>query len=197
MTERPNISELFQRTMQTTIGFYAGLVDLSANYLKNLSAIFDEVPESATDNVQTSQPRTGSTALVLEAEVGERAEAYFLIENQLSRKVPAEIVASPVIDADGQEVAQKLQFEPSRINLEPGEKIVVQVAADIDQTLEPGVGYRGSITVPGLSDTPAAVVIRRRHGDEETDVVASPKPKRAKRSTATSKSAKATAAKKK
>lgn len=198
MTERPNISELFRRTVQTNIGFYAGLVDLSANYLKNLGAIFDEAPEPATDKAQASQPRTGNTALVLEAEAGERAEAYFLVENQLTTQVPAEIVASPIVDADGQEVAQKLQFEPSIINLDPGGKILVQVAAEIDQTLEPGTGYRGSITVPGLSDTPVAIVIRRRHDGVKTDVeVPSPKPGKAKRRTTTGSGARAKSARKK
>ena len=197
MTERSNISELFRRTMQTNIGFYAGLVDLSANYLKDLSSIFNEVPGPAPTKEQPTQPHTGNTALVLEAEAGETAQAYFLVDNQLTRKVPAEIIASPIVDANGQEVAQKLQFEPSEINLEPGERILVQVTAEIDQTLEPGAGYRGSITVPGLSDSPAAIVIRRRHSIEETDIVAPPKPKRAKRRTATSRSSRVASARKK
>lgn len=196
MAERSNISELFRRTMQTNIGFYAGLVDLSANYLKDLSAIFNEVPEAEPAKEQPTQPHTGNTALVLEAEAGETAQAYFLVDNQLTRKVPAEIIASPVVDANGQEVAQQIQFEPSKIELEPGERILVQVTAVIDQTLEPGAGYRGSITVPGLSDTPAAIVIRRLHSVEESDVAAQPIPKTSKRSAASSKRAKAASAKK-
>ena len=197
MTEPPNISELLRRTMQTNIGFYADLVDISANYLKNLSNIFDETSNAANEKEQPEKPRSESTVLVLEAEAGETAEGYFMVENQLTRKVPADIVASPIVDANDHQIAQKLQFEPTSINLEPGEKIVVQVTADIDQTLEPGTGYRGTITVPGLSDTPAAIVIRRRHGDEDADVVASPKPKRAKRRTAKSKSPRASSARKK
>lgn len=167
MVELSNISELIRRAALTNIGFYEGLVEISANYLKNLSAILNDVQEPVSTQAQKAQPRTKSAALVLEAEAGERAEAYFVVENQLTRKVPAKIIASPIVDPDGEEVTQELQFEPSTIKLEPGERIIVQVAADIDEGLEPGVGYRGSITVPGLSDTPAAVVIRRQHSDEE------------------------------
>ena len=168
MVELPNIGELLRRAALTNISFYEGLVEISASYLKNLSAILDDVQAPASTQAQAAQPRTKSAALVLEAEAGERAEAYFVVENLLSRKVPAEIIASAVVDPDGEEVAQEMQFDPSTINLEPGERIIVQVAADIEERLEPGVGYRGNITVPGLSDEPAAVIIRRQHGDEES-----------------------------
>jgi len=194
MAERPNISELFRRTVQTNIGFYSGLIDLSANYLKNLSSVFDEIPKSSNHAEQATQARTGNTALVLEAQAGETAKAYFLVENQLSRQVPAEIIASPIVDTNGQEIAQQLYFEPSSINLVPGEKILVQVAADINQTLEVGTAYRGNVTVPGLSDAPIAIVIRRQRGTEKDLVSETPKAKKAKRRTTASKKQKAAAA---
>lgn len=198
MTEPPSISELLRRTMQTNIGFYADLVDISANYLKNLSSIFNEASDSVDGEEQPAKSRSESTALVLEAEAGETAEAYFMVENQLSRKVPAQIVASPIVDANDQEIAQPLHFEPPSVNLEPGEKIIVQVTARIDQMLEPGTGYRGTITVPGLSDTPAAIVIRRQHDDEQAEsIVSSPKPKREKRRAAKTKKTRASSVRKK
>lgn len=197
MAELPNVSELLRRATLTNIGFYEGLVEISAKYLKNLSAIFDEAQEPVSAQAQPAQSRTKSTALVLEAEAGERAEAYFVVENQLTREVTAEIIASPIVNANGEEVEQKLQFEPPTINLKAGERIIVQVAADIYQGLEPGAGYRGSITVPGLSDSPAAIVIRRLHADEESDVVVPPAPRKAKRRTTTRKKTTKKAARKK
>ena len=52
---------------------------ISANYLKDLSAIFNELPEPDSTRAKATQARTKSAALVLEAEAGERAEAYFVV----------------------------------------------------------------------------------------------------------------------
>ncbi len=195
MAERPDISEIFRRTMETNIGFYAGLVDLSANYLKNLSTIFSEVPVKAgTDTEQPVQPETGTNALVLEAEAGETAQAFFLVDNKLSRKVPARVIASPVVDANGEQVEQELTFEPSELTLEPGEKMLVQVATEISYSLDPGVAYQGSISIPGLADTPAPVVVRRRGEEEDTDMAIASEPAKTgqrKRSTGVKKSTRA------
>ena len=180
MADLSSINDLLRRAAKTNIGFYEDLVQISADYLKNLSAIFDEEQEPGVTRSPTTKTRTKKSALVLEAQAGERAESYFVVENQLSRKVPAEIIASPIVDAKDEVVKQKLQFEPSKIDLEPGQRIIVQVMADIDQSLEPGVGYRGSITVPGLSDSPVAIVLRRLHSDEKETVVKAPRKRKKK-----------------
>ena len=186
MAERPNINELFRRAMEINLRFYEGFVELSVNYLTSLSSIFVDSPsQSSAEFRPPVRSQTGSSALVLEAEAGEQARGYFLVENQLSRKVSAEILAPPIIDADGQEVEQKIYFEPSKITLEQGEKMVIQVVADIDEGLEPGVGYRGSITVPGLSKSSADIVVRRRHSVEGSDKIKKPPPKKPKNRTST------------
>lgn len=174
MAELSNISELLKRAAQTNIGFYESLLQISVDYLKNLSAIFEDIKEPGATRANTAKTNTGSSALVLEAEAGGRAESYFVVENLLSRKVPAEIIASAIVDENGEEVEQKLQFEPSSIDLEPGQKVIVQVVAEIGQGLEPGVGYRGSVTVPGLSDTPVAIVVRRLVNEEKAVAEKSP-----------------------
>lgn len=198
MAERPNINELFRRAMETNLRFYEGLVELSINYLKNLSTIFaDSRSQLPAEHRQPVRPQPGSSALILEAEAGEQARGYFLVENQLSRKVSAEVLASPIIDAEGKEVEQKIYFEPPMITLGPGEKMVVQVVADMDEGLEPGVGYRGSITVPGLSESSADIVVRRRHSVEASDKNKKPAPKKPKHRTSTRRSTQPSSRKKK
>lgn len=180
MADLSGINDLLRRAAKTNIGFYEDLVQISADYLKNLSTIFDEEQAPGATRSPTTKPRTKKSSLVLEAEAGERAESFFVVENQLSRKVPAEIIASPIVDAKDEEVEQKLQFEPSSIDLEPGQRVIIQVIADIDQSLEPGVGYRGSITVPGLSDSPVAIVLRRLHSDEKPTAKKAPRSRKKK-----------------
>jgi hypothetical protein len=50
--------------------------------------------------------------------------------------------------------------------LGPGEQAVVRVAAKLDDAFEPGVAYRGEITIPGVSERRIPVVLRRRMAGE-------------------------------
>lgn len=180
MTDPPGISNLFRRSLETSLRFYQGLGRLSVDYVRNMSAILTESVRSAPQARQ-SDVRPASSPIVLEAEAAEQAEGLFIVENKLPRKVSAEVVVSPLVDPDGREVEQNIYFEPAVVSAAPGEQIVVRVVANIDERLEPGVGYRGSLTVPGVSEGSAAVVVRRRHSVESPNKVQKAPPKKAKR----------------
>ncbi len=198
MVKGPNISRLLLRAMETNVRFYEGLVNLSVNYVNSLVGIITESQsQPSAESKQPVRPQPESPAIVLEAEAGKKALGYFLIENQLSRKVSAEVIASPIIDADGNEVEQKIYFEPATVTLEPGEKMVVQIIADINEGLVPGVGYRGNIAVPGLSERSAAIVVRRRHSAEATNEQNKSAPKNVKTRTSMRRSVPSSSATKK
>jgi len=173
MAETPDYSELLRRAALTNIGYYEAWLKLSASYLDNLKAVLGDGQGSTAAAAASDTPRAKAAALVLEAEAGSRAESRFVVENELARHVTADIAVSPVIDAAGNAVAQNVQLAPSTVDLDPGERVIVRVTADIGEALDPGAGYRCSITVPDLSDTPAAVVIRRRHSVGEPPSAAS------------------------
>jgi len=199
MAEQPNINDMLRRAMETNFRFYGGLVDLTANYLKSMGSILSESSgQPFVKPQEPAHPQPGSSAIVLEAEAGNKARGYFLIKNQLSRKVSAKVVASAIVDADDKAIDQQIQFEPSVISLEPGEHIVVQIIADINEELEPGVAYRGSVSVPGLSESPAAIVVRRCYGAEASHEQKKPaQKKKTKRGTSVHRKPRSTATKKK
>ncbi|MHC4953476.1 MAG: hypothetical protein ACYTGZ_06270 [Planctomycetota bacterium] len=190
MADTPNIGEILRRAALTNARFYAGLAELSVKYVQSLSEIFTgaqgtgaQGPAPDTGPV-VDRPPQGSAALVLEGETGATARSFFLVENRLARAVTATPAASPLVDADGAEIDQTVAFEPAQVSLKPGEKIAVQVSVKIDRRLEAGKGYRGSITVPGLTDGAAGLVVRRLHP------VKSPAPKKRAKKKATARTGK-------
>jgi hypothetical protein len=86
----------------------------------------------------------------------------FLVENLLTEKVSAPVSASAVAAPDGREVAVPLAFDPEVVVLEPGEQILVRVAARVDDGLEADVSYRAEVAVPGVIGTRVPIVVRRR-----------------------------------
>ena len=175
VAERPGLAETWQRVIEANLRYYEGLIRLSSDYLGAVigtlgeirpawpgrPVVMDERRHVAADTsgVHTHTP---APALVLEAEAGRDAMGAFLVENHLNHRVVAPIVTSVFRDPAGREVHPKLSFEPDSIALEPGEQILVRVGVSLDETTEPGVGYRGEVSIPGLSNSRIQLVIRRR-----------------------------------
>jgi hypothetical protein len=100
--------------------------------------------------------------MVLEAPAGGQAVGAFLVENKLAQRLSTPVVASTFVTDDGREVRPNLRLDPEVVTLEPGEQILVRVQAAIDDQLQAGVAYRGSVAVPGLSGHNVRLVLRRR-----------------------------------
>jgi hypothetical protein len=103
-------------------------------------------------------PRT----ILLEAELGRSGLGVFLVENTTAQQLSIPVRVSPFVAEDGREIEPAIVFRPEVITLDPGEQLVVQVLAAIDESLEPDVRYRAEISVPELSETRIPVVVRRR-----------------------------------
>jgi hypothetical protein len=102
--------------------------------------------------------------ILVEAEAGQSGMGVFLVENTTAEQLSIPVHASPFRDSRGREVSLAVAFRPDTITLDPGDQQVVQVAAAVDESLEPDVRYRALISVPGLSETQIPIVVRRRPG---------------------------------
>jgi len=91
-----------------------------------------------------------------------QAVGAFLVENRLLQRVSTPVVASTFVGPAGEEVRPHLSLDPEIVTLEPGEQVLVRVIGLIDDQLEPGVTYRGSVSVPGLGGSNVRLVLRRR-----------------------------------
>jgi hypothetical protein len=163
MAEAAPASDLLRRALDANLRYYAAIGRLTVDYLEALGAIARhvEVPTRPAPAVPPPAPAPPAV-MVLEAEAGGTAIGVFLVENLLGEKVAAPVSASPLAGPDGREVDVRLAFDPEVVVLEPGEQILVRVAARLDGDLDPDVSYRAELAVPGVIGTKVPIVVRRR-----------------------------------
>jgi len=113
--------------------------------------------------------------MVVEAEAGGRGLGVFVVENSTATPVAAAASVSSFSDPAGRQISPAVQFRPSSLRLEPGQQVLVQIAAAVDDTMDPDVSYRGEITIPGLSHARIPIVIRRRQGPGVAPTPAAPR----------------------
>jgi hypothetical protein len=174
MAEGVDFPELMRRAVQANAKFYKGWLDLSFEYFRTISGVLGSETETTTP---VQEVDTGAGALVLEGEAGTMVRGSFLVSNDMDKPVTAVFSGSDFRDPRGAAVAAKTSFEPTSLQLAPGEQKVVQVSIHIDDALSPGVGYAGEISMKGLEGFTVPVVLRRQHtmdGVRTDDGVADP-----------------------
>jgi hypothetical protein len=171
MAEGAGLEQVWRRALEANARYYEALGQVTTDYLKALVGVLGDVrlpaslggrPAAAPATAQPAAP--APSAMVLEGVAGETAVGAFMVQNRLDQRVAAPVVTSAFLDPSGAEVRPALVFEPDVISLDPGEQMLVRVTTVIDDRLEPGTGYRGEVTIPGLSGDRVALVLRRREG---------------------------------
>jgi hypothetical protein len=114
----------------------------------------DSTPDAASG-------RAASPTLLVEGDGDRPGFGVFLVENLTAEPVSAPITVSAFVDAEGREVRPRLLLRPATVSLDPGQQAMVQLTAELDEALEPGVRYRGEIAIPALSDRRIPIVLRR------------------------------------
>ena len=104
----------------------------------------------------------GGQTIVIEAAAGRCGLGVFMVENTTAQSVSAPVGVSGFAAPAGNEAAPKVRFSPEVVALDPGDQVLVQVAATVDRTLEPGVRYQAEISIPQLSGARIPLVVRRR-----------------------------------
>jgi hypothetical protein len=187
MAEQSGLDQIFRRALEANARYYEALGQVTTDYLKALAGVLGEVklPATLASRAAAPAPPAASapapSAMVLVAPAGQTAVGAFMVQNRLGQHVAAPVVTSAFLDPSGAEVRPALAFEPDVVSLDVGEQVLVRVTATIDERLEPGVGYRGEVTVPGLSGDRIALVLRRRDAVVE-HVVKPPAPAARRRS---------------
>ncbi len=173
-----------RRALEANARYYEALGQVTADYLKSLLGVLGELRLPARFDVQGASPAAPAAppapapAMVLEAATGDDAAGAFMVQNRLTQKVAAPVVASAFLDPSGNEARPILAFDPDVVALDPGEQILVRVTARVDDRLEPGVAYRGEVTIPGLSGDRIQLVVRRRAAANGGDGAAPPRRRR-------------------
>jgi len=171
MADAMQLPEPLKQIVDVNLGYYRALGRVTADYVKALGQVWTEAASSlgvvpgVTPDPRRSHAPTAprpTPALLLEAESGQSAQAVFMVNNELARTVSATVMTSDFASADGRSLQPSLRVQPGSITLEPGGRTLVQLTALVDDALVPGLSYRGEVSVPGLSDAPIPVVLRRK-----------------------------------
>jgi len=108
-------------------------------------------------------PESEST-IVIEAQAGKSGLGVFMVENTTDAKVAGPVTVSAFKGPGGRTAKPDVRFAPEVVTLDPGDQVLVQVAAKVGSTLDPGVRYKADIRVPSLSGMRVPLVVRRRPG---------------------------------
>lgn len=157
-----SLAALYAQAVEAQIRYYDALARLGTRTARAVRRRNMKASRARLSRATVGSPSpVPPTGIVLESEAGSCVVGMFLVENHLAEPVSGSIAPSAFVDPQGHEVRPRLAFSPQVVQLEPGEKTVVRVAAAFDDRLRPGVRYRGTIGVPGTSSASVAVVIRR------------------------------------
>jgi hypothetical protein len=187
MADPVGLDQAWRRALEANARYYEALGQVTADYLRTLMGVLGELRLPARFGLREAPPAAPApppappAAMVLEAAAGQAAAGAFMVQNRLTQKVAAPVVASAFLDPSGHEARPLLAFEPDVVALEPGEQMLVRVTARIDDRLESGVAYRGEVTIPGLSGDRVQLVLRRRASANGRDGAAAPRGRRKSR----------------
>jgi hypothetical protein len=160
-------ANIFRDALDAGLRYYGRLGRLALEGGSILVPALRELrPEVVAAPAAAPAARRAERTVLLEAAAGKAGLGVFLVENLTTEPVSAEIAVSPLSGPAGELGPPALRFAPERIALEPGDQVLVQVAAPIDEALEPGVRYRAEISIPGLSGVRVPIVVRRRAAED-------------------------------
>jgi hypothetical protein len=175
MAERPRTIEVWRDAVVAGVRYYGVLGNLAVDAGKIILPApgqanrtpFRRAARRPPPTRPSSAPATAPAApaghtMLLEGKAAQLALGVFLVENLLPERVLATVVASAFVDDERRAVRPTLGFDPEVIDLEPREQVLVRVAARMDDALEPGIRYRGDLSVLGLPGTHIPVVLFRR-----------------------------------
>lgn len=177
MSTFSSLEEIWRRSLDLNLRYYGAVGKLTADYVRDLAATFNEARKQTDPSGTPTQP-TGTTAkppaehvasgatkpagaMVLEGVSGSKVLGVFLVDNHLDRPISAKVVSSSFVSVDGREVTPTFVFDPETVVLGSREQALVRVVAFIDETMAPEVRYLGQLTIPELMGTPIPVVLRR------------------------------------
>ena len=176
------LGAVWQRALDANVRYYEAWGRVATDYVRELSTALKgfspqmHLPTITLPNItlpvtsaaagassratatDSASPTRGapSPAVVLEAVPGAIAEGAVLVENHLSHPVSAAIEAH--VDGEIQIVV-----EPDRVDLAPGESVVVRVSTTIPGAeSSQAVEIRGELRVPELVGTVVPLLIRSR-----------------------------------
>jgi hypothetical protein len=171
MAERAELTAL-RDAAEAAVTYYSRLGRLTLDLVEAVAPA--DLHLSRTDDPPAPAPSTApapaapapesESTIVIEAQAGKSGLGVFMVENTTDAKVAGPVTVSAFKGPGGRTAKPDVRFAPEVVTLDPGDQVLVQVAAKVGSTLDPGVRYKADIRVPSLSGMRVPLVVRRRPG---------------------------------
>ena len=93
--------------------------------------------------------------LLVAGRSGDLANAAFAINNPGSQPIQGQLLVQGELSAD------RVQLDPARFSLQPGQGLIVRIVVPIDDHLQAEHDHLGAVVVPGLSAEAVPFIVRR------------------------------------
>ena len=171
MAERAELTAL-RDAAEAAVTYYSRLGRLTLDLVEavapadlHLSRTADPpAPAPSAAPKPAAPPPEGESTIVIEAQAGKSGLGVFMVENTTDARVSGPVTVSGFKGPGGRTAKPDVRFAPEVVTLDPGDQVLVQVAAKVGSTLDPGVRYKADIRVPSLSGMRVPLVVRRRPG---------------------------------
>ena len=163
----PRLSTTVRDAAEASLRYYGRMgglaLELAETLVPSLSGLRPAVLRSSEPLAEPAAAESpGGQTIVIEAAAGRSGLGVFMVENTTAQKVsgPVGVSASPT--RSGHEVKPKVRFSPDVVSLDPGDQVLVQVAADRRRHARARRPLRGRDQHPGALRGGIPLVVRRR-----------------------------------
>lgn len=146
------VTELLKSAVELNLKYTSTLLHLSKDYLKDAGEVISREPAPAP--APAPSPATRPPLLIV-GRSGETGNAAFAINNPSEKDMSVHLVVQGDLGDD------RVQLDPARFALKPGEQTIVRVLVAFDDKLPENHDHVGQVVAPGLSNQGVPFIVRR------------------------------------
>ena len=163
------VVKLLKEAVDLNLRYGSSLLQLSKGYVLDAAEVLGvggvapAAPAPAASSAAAAAPATAPAAvraaprapLLVAGRSGDLANAAFAINNPGSQPIQGQLLVQGELGAD------RVQLDPARFSLQPGQGLIVRIVVPIDDHLQAEHDHLGAVVVPGLSAEAVPFIVRR------------------------------------
>ena len=167
------VVKLLKEAVDLNLRYGSSLLQLSKGYVLDAAEVLGvggvapaapaPAASSAEAAAQATTPAPAPAAvraaprapLLVAGRSGDLANAAFAINNPGSQPIQGQLLVQGELSAD------RVQLDPARFSLQPGQGLIVRIVVPIDDHLQAEHDHLGAVVVPGLSAEAVPFIVRR------------------------------------
>ena len=163
------VVKLLKEAVDLNLRYGSSLLQLSKGYVLDAAEVLGvggvapAAPAPAASSAAAAAQATAPAAvraaprapLLVAGRSGDLANAAFAINNPGSQPIQGQLLVQGELGAD------RVQLDPARFSLQPGQGLIVRIVVPIDDHLQAEHDHLGAVVVPGLSAEAVPFIVRR------------------------------------